>query len=324
MIRKDILTRIFVNDWMRKVVALVLAGMVYFYVESQTQTYAKMEVPLDIIAGPGVVCTGGVPQKFVEVQLRGPKSVLENKPDSESFRGRITVTRENEGRDGVFRVTLTPRCFQEYQNVKVVKVTDPVIPLPGFQPQITKRLKVKVETDGELSTNFMVEKLRAIPGEVTVIGPESALRERNEISTQKIRLSADQTTSFTQKVAVEKWGDDLFVEPEEITVECAIARATGKRTFENLPVLIAEKSGDNGMVFVDGKLSCQVQVSGLPSEINQLTNSDINVYVNADEITDRKIGAVYTRVIECNVKRPGIKVEAIVPGEAKLKVMQKR
>ena len=330
MIHTTDITGFFTNDWRRKLIALSLAVLSYFYVNTQIQVELDdKDVLLDLIAGPGVTSTVQTFPVPIKVKLRGPKSLLNdrNEMSMENLRGKLEVTLADQGRDGVFRVKVSPRCFREYQGVKVVKINQgEVLTLESFQRETSKLVKVKPQIDQDrLLSTFAMGEIRVIPSEIRITGPESIVREYAEIHTQKIILSDDQITSFSQTVPLDVSGiGDIRVEPKEVTVECEIIRAKATRVFRDLPVLIAETAGGTkGTVFLNDQITCQVTVSGPPALVDQLTNADINLYVNADGSGERKIGTVYNQPIECNIKRPGVKVDEIVPGEAQLKVVQK-
>lgn len=315
----------FSYDWLRKLLALVLAIAIYASVYNQLQEERIFpNVPVSLIPSAGIY----VPESTsltVSVTVKGPAHVL-NTLDPKSLAGQITIGSQNKSNSGGFSVSITPACFKPHNGCRVIKVNQDDIfhNFPAIQNEISKKVKVKVQVNSTaLSRDYFIAQTKSIPEEIIVSGPEDVVNSITEIPTEEIKIQSLQTEAFEQVVDIRNNYPQINIEPHKVHVQCVIENMRSARSFKSLPVLIAGRGGESLLAAelqspVDG---VEVEVSGEPGKISSLKESDISVYVDT---TGKEKTGIYNLQINCSVKNiNGVRIDRVTPGEATVKIYEK-
>lgn len=317
--------RFFRKDLFRKGVALLMAVSIYFaYADQLQDVRSGVKVPVEISVEPGLILMNHIEKLQVLVKVKGSSKKLEQHPlDNYGITGHVTITRNDLGSDGRYRINITPDCFESSNGIRVVDV-DPHSKVQYFNAQLERSKNVKVQPvfEGNLSPDFSLAATQCVPAEIRITGPEGSVNAIQEIHTLKIALKESLTESFEQSVAL-NIPENMQADPEQVLVQCEIARNKSVRSFKSLPVLVAGKSG-SGELAVElepAQSSVDVTLYGEVSRIMNLKSDDINVYVDITNITEP---GVYTLPVICNVKNLAtVTVRAVMPGEIKVKVVKR-
>ncbi len=191
-----IIRKIFVEDWMMKLIALVITLALWFGVSGlrEPKTERLRNVSLSMRVSNDVEITNS-PVKEIDIVVTGDdrKIAQINKENlivsldlTESLAGdrSVQISPENINIDlptGVKIVDIQPDRIA----VKLEKVEEREVP-------------VKVETEGALPENLEIYQATAVPGKVRIRAPESYIKSLDLISTERIDIGG-KSADFTER-----------------------------------------------------------------------------------------------------------------------------
>lgn len=193
---RQMLRRIFLEDWLIKVVALFITVALWLGVTGlRAPTTARLRsIPLNIRVSNDTEVTNS-PVQEVDLVITGDKRKIEQL----NPRDLVVALDLIDVQAGDRTVQITP------QNVNVELPTG--VKLDEVQPnKIAVKLEkveereiaVRIETDDGIADNFEIYSETAIPAKVRVRGPISFVQSLDSISTEKINLE-NQQTDFTER-----------------------------------------------------------------------------------------------------------------------------
>lgn len=219
---KNIVRKVFLEDWMMKVVALAITLALWLGVTGlSTPGSENYSVPLNLRTSDNSIVTGPLTEE-VEIRVSGDKRRIEqlNKDD---LRISLDLTDVAAG-DHI--VSLTPES---------VSITLPLgLKLDAIRPNKIpvkieyveeKEVAVTPETEGEIPEDYEVYSETVSPPRVPVRGPTSIIRSLSSVSTEKIDLT-NRTADFTAT---------------QIPLNVSAARATLLQTVVDVTFRIGEK-----------------------------------------------------------------------------------
>lgn len=303
------LYHLIIHDGLRKIIALVLAVMLYFGISLRiTQERTISNVPVKVTLASGLV--GDVSDVTTNVTVKGFDKNIDIAPGD--LTAEVTVDHNNlvSGRTYIAE----PSVISSKSGV-VVKKCDKVT--LHLQKVVSRQLPVEVKYDGKPNANFTVTGTAVIPEEVTVIGAEDVVNSMRVVVTSKVPLE-DAAASFEYKSAVSVM-DDIKVEPASVLVQTQISRKFEPRAVKGVPVMLLSGAAGNGysVELANGKVAVDIVVSGSPSAIAAIKNDSIKAFVDASKVRSES-----TRVlpVECSSSVEGVVVRSVTPGTVAVKV----
>jgi len=268
------------HNWELKLLALLLAVLTYYAIRGATGHERDYVVAAVVEVEPGIAVLAQDPDS-VKVWVRGSQDDLE-KLDVERLR--VLVRPKSGEPDGLPRtVPVSKRDIEGASRVAVVKL----------EPR-----ELTVTFDREVEMIFDVAQPAAIgrpligkveidyePKTVTVRGPKRLLDElkaqdRAEVSPEPVDVEA-RAGSFSKRVKVlppvGPWVSSM--EPDEITVEVNIIKASLSREWKDMKVLAIHDAAFASEVFFDPP-AVAVKVDGRAEIVENLTEGDIRLFVD--------------------------------------------
>ena len=194
------LRRIFIDDWLMKIVALVVTIALWLGVTGlRTPTTRNINnVSLSPLVATNYEITNTMTPE-IDIEITGDKDKV-NQIDPRQLSARVDLTSLKEGDQ---TIQLTPKSVSvELPNgVTVVRLTPDKIAVRLERVEI-KEVPVKIEFTGEVGDGFEVYSKTANPAKVNVRGPRSFIDSLSFVSTGKVDL-ADRENSFSTKVALQ-------------------------------------------------------------------------------------------------------------------------
>src|SRR5215467_6274387 len=156
------------NNWLLKIVSLILAVMLWMAVANEASSEIGMEVPLEYRNIPPQLEITGDMTNTVQVRLRGSSTVIKDiTPKSVS----TTIDLSKMGR-GEKIVPLSPQNVQAPFGAEVIRVNPSSV---RFTLEHTIVKTVPIVTTVLPPEGFDVSKVVVTPGRVEVEGPESRI-----------------------------------------------------------------------------------------------------------------------------------------------------
>lgn len=196
---KQILRKIFLEDWALKLLALVITFALWLGVTGlSTPTTKRLTVPLNLDISSNAQVTN-IPQQEVEIEISGDKRKIEQIRGSDLVASRDLT----DMRPGEWVVTLSPdTVFVPLpQGVKLADVVPGRIAV-NIDAVEEREVEVRAETSGTPAAGSEVYAASALPPKIRVRGPASVMRSLDFVRTDKIDIAGKKSDFTARQIAV--------------------------------------------------------------------------------------------------------------------------
>lgn len=194
------LERIFRGTGLR-IVALIAAIVIWFGVSSERREQLlerSYQVPIALVGVPRDVIVMEPVEESLSVRLRGPLKALRSLSSQN-----LEITLDmRDAKPGTLRALIRPQALNVPPNVEVISLEPTSISF-RIESRRNKNVAIRPYFVGQLSEGLVYseESLRIEPPTALVSGPASAIRELDEVFTDRIVLTG-RSQSFRQTVGV--------------------------------------------------------------------------------------------------------------------------
>jgi YbbR domain-containing protein len=202
------LKRIFIDDWVMKLVALIITFALWLGVTGlqEPTTRSFNNVSLSPIMAKGLEITNDSFIREVDLELSGDERKINNLNPRD-----LVVTYDlTDLQAGEREVQLTPQNIniELPSGVRVTKIIPEKLAVK-VENIVEDEVSVKAETEGKLAGGFEIYSIRIIPEKVRIRGPKSVTESLKFISTEKIDLTGRRGDFIAQKVPINVNGEKI-------------------------------------------------------------------------------------------------------------------
>jgi len=244
----------FRHFWLKSI-AIGIATLLWFAVGGDKVVERSLMVPLELQNKPEGLEVVGESPSTVDVRVRGASTLLGQISPGDV----VAVIDLSAARAGRRLFHLAPDHVRVPSGVEVTYVGPGTLPL-NFERSGSAKVPVVPSVEGQPAAGYGVVRITVDPADVDVIGPESALRELKQASTEPVSL--DGTTVSVREtvtIGVPNSAARLRV-PTNARVVVEIEPVRTERAFTSVPVrmlnlrsgLSAQSSPSNVSVVVRG------------------------------------------------------------------------
>lgn len=190
---KQILKKVFLEDWALKLVALAITLALWFGVTGlSTPTTRRISVPLNLSISSNAQITGPILAE-VEIEISGDKRRIED-IDRKQLTASVDLT---EVKPGEQAVTLSPDTVYVPlpQGVKLTAVTPSRIAI-NLESVEEKELDVRADIHGLPAAGYEIYSVSVLPPKIRVRGPASVMRTLEFIQTARIDVTGKKMISL--------------------------------------------------------------------------------------------------------------------------------
>lgn len=208
------------ENWVLKVLSLVFALVLWFFVMGERKLEVGYAVPLELQNIPeGMIVTNEVP-RLVDVRISGPRTLLMNlRPtdinisvDLKGLQPGLTSFKRLEERLNIPSGLKVTRLSPSFVDVKLERIKEKTVP-------------VKVLLRGSPAEGLQIVKVRTVPEQVTVEGAESELKDVHEVVTEAVDTEGVRE-SFTLMTSINYRGKNTNLKgPGAVEVQVVIEPA---------------------------------------------------------------------------------------------------
>lgn len=315
--------RLFTKDWLRKVIALLVALALYSIISGNTgkeQTFTRIPVELEI--PETLVNMDSAPPYLAKVIVRGNSAQLKHL-SANDLKIKMQVRKENFSTHTPYIMRLSPDDVKSPFGTSVIAIEPQVLTL-NLEPLASKKVPVKVQFSGqeEMNHDYLISNVVFTPSEVTVSGAEPLLRDISEVETQAIPLNASATESFDYTAALSCRGG-LAVTPEMVNCRVEIVKGNENRELEGVPLTLLVPPGLESKFNIDLISASNVKVTlyGPRGKVAMLDEKSLNIFADLSEL-DR--AGTYTVNVICQTPDDReITVKNIYPDKVQVKLTLK-
>lgn len=219
------------KDWMLKIISLILAVGLWYFVGGEDKVDKNVMVPIEIINLPRDLVISNQFKKEIEVTVSGPRSIILEMINQ-------AVTRQvdlSSASPGTMVIENDNDHIPVPRGITVQRVQPSSIIL-SLDKLIQKQFPVSARTVGRVAEGYVLKSLRIDPDVITITGPQSELSLVDELFTKAINLSDLKESSQLQiPLELEPSIVDLIGETS-VTADLTIALETVTKTVEKMKV----------------------------------------------------------------------------------------
>jgi YbbR domain-containing protein len=215
-----------------KLISVLLAGLLWLFVENEKTGLKSVEVALEYTNTPATLMLMPDSRETVTAVIRGPEALLPRLREG-SLTATVDLRAETEGE---IRWLLTTEDVVVPYWAEVERV-EPQQVLFTLDRKASKIIPVLPKVIGSVATGYVFKDYVVNPSRVTIAGPESIIEGVREIWTDPLSIEG-MTESFQQSVAVRADRPGIILESaEEHIVQVVIVPEMVERYFENVPLV---------------------------------------------------------------------------------------
>ncbi|MDH3492308.1 MAG: CdaR family protein [Acidobacteriota bacterium] len=255
-------SRIFLDDWLMKVVALVITLALWLGVTGLQTAITRPinNVSLNTLVAKDLEITNAlIPE--VDIEISGDKRQVDQVNEHD-----IAVTLDlTDLREGDRTIQLTPQGISVKlpSGVAVTKISPERIAVKLERVEETQ-VAVRIETNGAPATGFEVYSKAAVPSRVGVRGPKSHIESLSYVTTDKIDLTGRRAGFVSQQVPLNVSDPKISLKN---TVTATVTLQIGRVRVERLMVVPYETDTRSGRA--------SVRLYGPEATLEDLTPEDL-------------------------------------------------
>ncbi|MBK8465687.1 MAG: YbbR-like domain-containing protein [Chloracidobacterium sp.] len=242
---KQIIRKVFLEDWGLKLIALVITLALWFGVTGlSTPTTKRFTIPLNLNISSSAQIVNA-PLQEVEIEVNGDKRKVEQINRTE-LAASLDLTDVEPG-DRVILLSPESVFVPLPQGVKLVEVAPSRIAV-NLEAVEEKDLEVKTITTGEPAPGYEVYSTTVLPPNVKVRGPASIVRILEYVQTDKINLTGKKDEFTAKQVPVVAPNPKAAVLNTFVDVIFKIGEKRIERSF-SIPVADAPRKTVNFTIY---------------------------------------------------------------------------
>jgi YbbR domain-containing protein len=188
--------RVLSTHWELKLVALLVAFTLWFFVATSEQAQLAVAAPVEHVGlAPDLVIVSGQ-RESIDVDVRAVRSVVA-RLGPETVRVRVNLAGLEEGES---MVQVTPEDVQVPPGATVTRITPARVALT-LVAAATNEVKVVPELTGTPPPGFTIRRVEVEPPSVMIKGPRATIESRGEVPTLPVDISGSRRT-VTQSVGL--------------------------------------------------------------------------------------------------------------------------
>lgn len=269
------LARAITHNFGAKVLAVMVALLVWFNASGQEEVSRTRTVPLILEGLPDSLAISGPVPVTADVRVSTTRRQLV----ALGFQ-RIAVVADLAGlAAGRQRVPLSGDMVRGVADLGPgrVSVVTPAVLEVSLEPLVSRRLQVSLSTRGALPANVLLESggLTIEPAWVTVRGPVSIIERVQHVTTETLELARVRETT-TRELELECDPRAFGCEPDRVTVTLNVS-ARAERILANVPPTVLLDADDVEAEVEPDAVSLTLE--GPASVLDTLSSGDVSVLV---------------------------------------------
>ncbi len=313
-----------VSDFWRKLMALFLAALLYYYGTTKNRESYTPErisgVPVEVELPPDAVNTDrGVSP--VTLHVTGTPDDIKNLTAS-SFSGKIQAFAFVSGKP--YRHMLSPADFRGPDGITIQSVEPRELVL-NIEKVISRRIPIEVKFDSldRLPPDYRLDRVTCTPDEVLVTGPESQVNEMRMVSTMPIPLDSSVTDGFDFNARMRN-PDGVTVSPSRVAVRIGVIRKFATRTFRGIPVtVLMSPEQQSKLTAVPLTDQLEIEVSGSESMLRKIDGKNLKPFLDLTGVDEPGISEVTAGCLLSGVDDSELKIKLIRPERVRVRIRRK-
>lgn len=272
------------NNLGLKVIALILAVIVWFYAAAEGTDQVTLRVPLQVQPPSENMRVIKGSNQFLRVVFQAPRNLI-NILSSQQVVASHKIEPKVKAGEYSFRVS-----SEDFQlpagSIRVQEIFPQVVTVTLDEVSI-REVKVKPDVQGEPATGFSLNAsdILADPSAVLVQGPKTKLEKIDSIQTEPIDV-VGRIRSFRRRVKLNFGPDFKPISTDTVDVYVPLVEQFSSKKFENVPVKVLDVPEKTFSIYLD-PTKVTILLKGPLRLLEGLKDEDLMAYV---ELTGLKSG----------------------------------
>ncbi|MFH0810190.1 MAG: CdaR family protein [Pseudomonadota bacterium] len=221
------------NNWGIKLVSLLCAAVLWFFVVGEEKAEIGVIIPVELINIPSNLMVVNDVENGIDVRVNGPRSLI-RQVANQKFSKTIDLSRAG---PGMSSFPIGPETLSLPRGVRVMRVRPTSITI--FLERIARKtVTVQPVLVGDLAPGYSVSKVTVEPVQVTVSGPASELAGLTRIWSKPIDVSG-LTSSVRRLVGLDFKGYHLSgVADAVMEAHVEVEERVVTREFRDVPIRV--------------------------------------------------------------------------------------
>ena len=306
------------RDFVRKVIALALALIVYFVVLEKLGGEREISgVTVNMTIPNTLVELEDKPQ-LISVKVRGSERTLKRLTEND-FSIDLKVDESKYVPKKPYSLLIDAKDVKAPFGVTVLS-TKPSLLFIDFDRLASKTVSLRAafDPDSKLPDGYVVGKSVLSPSDIRVTGPSSIVDKIESMQTRPIPLSSI-TQSFEYGAEVATTGTALKVSPSKALVQVEVLKESDSRLFKNVPIRILKSSGFKRLsVEMLSAPNAEIAVTGPKGQIELMRDEEVKPYI---DISQFEQAGIYNVNVNCWLEREGVTVKNTYPQTVRIKLI---
>jgi YbbR domain-containing protein len=171
------------KSWHFKLLAVVLAVIMWYFVVGEERAEVGLTVPLVLINMPReLIVINNVPHG-IEIRVNGPRSLVRSL-STENLSKTLDLTNT---REGAVSFSISSEGIPLPRGVKITRI-NPTQVTVVLQKSLTKKINVQPRITGKPAAGYELESIQVSPGQVDIAGPEEVVQKLEVLFTKPIDI----------------------------------------------------------------------------------------------------------------------------------------
>lgn len=262
------------EDWKAKLVSLILAGIIWVYVQELQFDTVNLSVPVEYIHQPDKIFWKTEPPRFVKLMVRGKKE--DTKFPTANLKAVVDLS---EAMTGVHTYHIQFDKKQIPDKVSIIPFSSGI--KIDFDKGVQKSIWVKPFIQGEVPEGFKIGRIVINPNKITVEGPAQILKNIRSINTRPIIITElKEAFTFHTQISSENQIKMLNISDIEVTVTVYKQDTTNERLIENIKIDILGK--DPALNASLSTNTVKVYVRGDSEDLKKIDTNQFHAFINLE------------------------------------------
>ncbi len=304
---------LFFKDYGKKIIALIIAIMLWFATNLEFDIEKKLYIPVKYTNLPqGLIITNNLPDE-ININIKGPRYEIFSFDNSSS----VISYDLSDFKTGVSNIQFQPENMNLPRKIKVTSVSPSEISIE-IDRLSTKNIAV-IPLLGRPDKGYLVEgEPKFSPTRVKIKGPRNLIRKYKTVYTSLISLKGEKT-NFSIEAPIELPNNLISIESSNLVkVTVNIKEDTLKKEFKDLD--ISFKNFDKLDYTTSDKIKAILVFDGTYSLVNKLNSEDISVYIDAGDLKKPNKGEHELTVKVDYPNSNSLNLTKITPEKVKVKI----
>ncbi len=295
------ITNVFFNKWQPKLVSILIAIGLFFYVNGIKNSERVINIPLVKTNKPNFLVAVKPLPKYVKVKITGPMSKI-SLIDPANIKATLDMRTAKYGKN-IFYVSL--KYDNYYNDVSVEKIDDEIRRRIDFLR--TKIVPLSITTVNKAHKYYQLSSIEIEPKQVKIFGPKSVIDKMNRIIIKPINIDGVRK-SFSEQVKADFKGANVSIKDKQpIVVQIKIDMLIQTKIFKNVdvrPINLSEK-----LDIADNRLpKVTIRIRGAAKLVDKIDEDDIKTIVNFSRI--RHTGR-YTLPVRSTISTSSVAIKVV-------------